>query len=394
MNIEGDPALEFNQDFLDLWRTTPNYALFDRLTSDALLFSIVEPRHPCSGGLGIDDIQRRLAQQVADLHLDERVREGREALNKHLATGQKKVSSVFNSFWSDLEAMRDAQRRKNEEKNGSASDGRPSLEKDSRVSIASPRPSMSSIRSAGGTSWSLGGKKAPQVDLSQVQATAAAAGQRATAYFSSWGSWANERRREWQEKRSASNSTRTSPATTPRPSLSANRSETVDAPVPLAVMHTRSEDSSSLSRSGSRRKRLSNIILRRGSRDSIISTSTNTPDESRKQDRASESKQPSPSTPSSQAPPPPVQVTVPVPASDPLPATSQQASVPTPTLMPSDRLQTTTTVNPAISPLQLDESENVFTDVDLSATAVKERQHSESRDRAGKSDGDAAVAIG
>lgn len=42
-NIEGDPALDFNPDFLAHWQTTSNYALFKRLTSDALLFSISYP---------------------------------------------------------------------------------------------------------------------------------------------------------------------------------------------------------------------------------------------------------------------------------------------------------------------------------------------------------------
>jgi hypothetical protein len=76
-NIEGDPAIDFNMEFLTQWQTTSNYALFSRLTSDALLFSITEPRHPSAGGLTMDDIQRRLSQQVADLHLDERPRRPR-----------------------------------------------------------------------------------------------------------------------------------------------------------------------------------------------------------------------------------------------------------------------------------------------------------------------------
>lgn len=382
-DIEGDPALEFNADFLELWRATPNYMLFDRLTSDALLFSIVEPRHPCSGGLGFEDIQRRLAQQVADLHLDERVREGRETLNKHLATGQKKVSSVFNSFWSDLEAMREAQRKKNEESNNPAPDNTASLEKESRMSTASPRPSMSSIRSVGGTSWSFGAKKPPAVDMSQVQATAAAAGQRATAYFNSWGSWATERRKDWQEKRSASNSTRTSPTSTPRPSLSVTDApECVDVAVRPAIAQTRSEDASTLSRSSSRRKRFSNMIRRRdSSRDSVIST--NTPvshEESPKQASPSEpvSAQPSPYAEPQMPPPsaPPVQVVMP--ASDPLPATGagEQESAPTPMLMASDRLRTTAPPEPPISPLHLDESENVFTAIDISSTMPKEKGES------------------
>jgi hypothetical protein len=40
-NADGDPTIEFSSEFITQWQTTPNYALFHRLTSDALLFSIV-----------------------------------------------------------------------------------------------------------------------------------------------------------------------------------------------------------------------------------------------------------------------------------------------------------------------------------------------------------------
>ncbi|SLM39197.1 AVL9/DENND6 domain [Lasallia pustulata] len=113
-DIEGDPALDFNIDWIDAWRATPNFALFDRHT-DSHLFDIVEPKHPTAGNLTIEDVQRRLAQQVAELHLDERLASSKDLLNKHLATGQKKVSTAFNNLWADIEVMREAQRRRHEE---------------------------------------------------------------------------------------------------------------------------------------------------------------------------------------------------------------------------------------------------------------------------------------
>ncbi|KAI1938073.1 hypothetical protein LOZ66_003661 [Ophidiomyces ophidiicola] len=220
LDIEGDPAVDFNLDFLQHWQTTSNYSLFSRLTSDSLLFSIVEPRHPCAGGLGFDDIQRRLAQQVSELHLDERVREGREALNRHLATGQKRVTAAFNTFWSDIESMREAQRKKADEKTpqqttATTTEGNKAADND-----PSPRPSFSSVRSPTIGSWGFAPRKPTAADFSQAQASVAAAGQRASAYFSSWGSWATERRKEWQEKRSDPNSrpgsVLSSPTQTPR----------------------------------------------------------------------------------------------------------------------------------------------------------------------------------
>jgi hypothetical protein len=222
---EGDPTLDFNTDFVAHWQTTRNYALFHRLTSDALLFSIVEPRHPYAGGLTIDDIQRRLAQQVSELHLDERVREGREALNKTLASGQKKVSSAFNSFWADIEALREAQRKKNEEKVGtgiperSSSDDKsvssepvPSARNDTAFS---PNENQSSF-----SSWFVS-RRSPSVDIPHAQTSVNAASQKAGAYISSWGTWASERRKEWQDRRSTTiiTSTTSSPTSSSETTL-------------------------------------------------------------------------------------------------------------------------------------------------------------------------------
>jgi hypothetical protein len=266
-DIEGDPASDFNSEFLAHWQTTANYTLFKQLTSDALLFSIVEPRHPCAGGLTIDDIQRRLAQQVAELHLDERMREGREALNKHLATGQKKMSTVFNNFWADIEAMREAQRKKNEEKVLQAGE-RASENKDAGISPPqSPRSSMST------NSW-FGGRKAPPVDLSQAQASVNAAGQKAGAYLSSWGAWASERRKEWQDRKIAAASSATSsppPASVTSSPTGTLASVTENVEIGRgrrASPHRRSEDLNGLGRSGSRRKRWSSILRMKDRSDS------------------------------------------------------------------------------------------------------------------------------
>ncbi|KAF9884126.1 late secretory pathway protein avl9 [Aspergillus nanangensis] len=255
-NIEGDPALEFNLEFLNQWKDTSNYALFSRLTSDALPFSIVEPRHPCAGGLTIDDIQRRLSQQVADLHLDEKVREGRDAFNRHFSTGQKKVSAAFNSFWADIDSMREAQRKKNEEK--MVQPQRSSTEK-------SPSPPFSPSDSASDNSAWFSGRKPPAVDIAQAQATVNAAGQRAGSYISSWGAWASEKRKEWQEKKTSPSPTPsiTSPSSPTLASIS--ESAETERGRRKSLQTRRSEESVTLSRSVSRRKRWSNILLRRES---------------------------------------------------------------------------------------------------------------------------------
>ncbi|KAJ5682461.1 hypothetical protein N7462_005626 [Penicillium macrosclerotiorum] len=262
-NIEGDPALDFNAEFLIQWQKTSNYALFSRLTSDALLFSITEPKHPSAGGLTMEDVQRRLTQQVADLHLDERVREGREALNRSFATGQKKVSAAFNSFWSDIETMREAQRKRNEERAAQSQRTSVSIDRDATGS-QSPATADSPYQATGG--W-FGARQRPSIDVGQAQASVSAAGQKAGAYFSSWGSWASEKRREWQEKRSSSPNPSAGMTASPSTPTLPVVSETVfdSDRGRRRSMQRHSEDSDGLTRSLSRRKRWSNILLRRDS---------------------------------------------------------------------------------------------------------------------------------
>jgi hypothetical protein len=61
--VEGDPASEFSNDWVHAWMQTENFCIWNKFT-DSHLFDIVDPKHPCSGGLSIEDVQRRLAQYV------------------------------------------------------------------------------------------------------------------------------------------------------------------------------------------------------------------------------------------------------------------------------------------------------------------------------------------
>lgn len=190
LSIEGDPSLDFNSDWIHCWRQTSSFALFAANT-DSHLFDIVEPRHPTSGNLSLEDIQRRLALQIQTLHLDERLASSKELLNKHLATGQKKVSTAFTNLWADVEAMREAQRKRAELASVKPSQGAPdalysSAEATSTETSKSPTPSVRLAR------------RAP--DLSNAQASVSAASQKASAYLSSWGTWASERRKGWATK--------------------------------------------------------------------------------------------------------------------------------------------------------------------------------------------------
>ena len=175
-DVEGDPSIEFAPTFRDAWQKTDNYKLWQRLT-DLHLFDIVEPKHPCAGGLTIEDVQRRLATQVAELHLDERFNQTREVVNERIAAGRTQVTSAFNKVWADIEVMREAQRKRSEEARAAAAATAPHAAAESEK--AAPQPGAAQ----------------------QAQANVQAASQRASAYLSSWSSWAAEKRKQgWRAK--------------------------------------------------------------------------------------------------------------------------------------------------------------------------------------------------
>ncbi|KAI2469890.1 transport protein Avl9-domain-containing protein [Annulohypoxylon bovei var. microspora] len=160
-HVEGDPSVDFSNEWVEYWMRTENYRMWDAHT-DSHLFDIVEPRHPCAGGLSVDDVQRRIQQQVQDLHLDERFAVGKEVLGRNLAAGRDKASTMFNKLYADMEALREAQRKRAEEsqaaeKNGSATH---------------------------------------DADPGKGQPAAGSVGSRAGAYIGSWTSWADQKRKQ------------------------------------------------------------------------------------------------------------------------------------------------------------------------------------------------------
>ncbi|ERF73900.1 hypothetical protein EPUS_05912 [Endocarpon pusillum Z07020] len=200
---EEDPSLEFNSDFIHAWKETSNYALFTSLTSESSLFDIIEAKHPTAGGLSVEDVQRRLAQQVAELHLDERVREGRETLGKHLAMGRERFGQLGNKIWADIEAMREGQRTRASEESSTSAHARQS-------DGAGSEGEGGKISGSGRYAWP---SRAQAPDLTQVQASAKDASAKAGAYLSSWGSWARDKGKEWQEKRTTSPAAQSPPKT-------------------------------------------------------------------------------------------------------------------------------------------------------------------------------------
>lgn len=155
-HIDGDPAADFNMDWVEAWMKTENYRIWNSKTEDHL-FDIAEPRHICAGGLTIDDVSRRVTQQVQDLHLDEKLAQGRVVAARNWAAAREKGGTMINKFYSELESYREAQRKKAEEAKGSQD----------------PLPASPTVKNGNGQSY----------------------GEKTGSYISSWASWAGEKRK-------------------------------------------------------------------------------------------------------------------------------------------------------------------------------------------------------
>ncbi|KAI1468714.1 transport protein Avl9-domain-containing protein [Daldinia caldariorum] len=176
-HIDGDPSVDFGTEWVEYWMRTENYRIWESHT-DSHLFDIVEPRHPCAGGLTIDDVQRRIQQQVQDLHLDERFAVGKEVLGRNLTAGRDKASTIFNKLYADMEALREAQRKRAEE---------------SQAAQAAAEKNGAATNNA---------------DSTKAQGTGTSVGARAGAYIGSWTSWAEQKRKQgWGRSSNTSNGT-------------------------------------------------------------------------------------------------------------------------------------------------------------------------------------------
>jgi hypothetical protein len=194
----GDTATDFNPEFLAAWRATHNFALFDRLTKDNRIFDMIEPRHPTAGGLNVEDVQRRLQQNLAELHLDDRVREGREQLGKTFSAGRERVGAGVARFWAEVEKAREARAAKQKDTRTSP---RTSAEGDTvrdTTRESGDSTGSSNLNTSNKSSWGRIAK--PNVDTAQLQAAARENAAKAGAYLGSWGTWARERVQQQQNQ--------------------------------------------------------------------------------------------------------------------------------------------------------------------------------------------------
>lgn len=88
--VEGNPIKLFNQTWVQEWRTTQNFRIFSKMTDDEI-FDIVEPKHMVTATPSLAELQKRVAQQVGELHLDDKVQPARDAATR--------VAKAWESFW-------------------------------------------------------------------------------------------------------------------------------------------------------------------------------------------------------------------------------------------------------------------------------------------------------
>ncbi|KAK9452334.1 transport protein Avl9-domain-containing protein [Limtongia smithiae] len=101
--IDGNPAEDFNMNWINRWKLTNNYRVFHKFT-DEELFDVVMPKHPFTGSFSLEEVQRKLSQQMQNLA------PARDAIAKTFSTGSQRVTTAFGNFWAEIEAMREKER--------------------------------------------------------------------------------------------------------------------------------------------------------------------------------------------------------------------------------------------------------------------------------------------
>lgn len=176
-NVDADPSPDFGVDWIEAWTRSENYRIWDRYT-DSDLWGIVEPKHPYAGGITIEDVQKRMMEQVKEYRLDEHFAAGKEVLGRNFQAGKEKASTVFNKWYTEMEAFRENQRKKQEE----------AAKEAERNGSPLPKP----------------GFVAP--DLNGAKQTVQSVGSKAGAYIGSWGTWMGEKRKTgWGRTNSSPN---------------------------------------------------------------------------------------------------------------------------------------------------------------------------------------------
>lgn len=212
--IDANPAentVDFGEAYLAAWHETRNYQRFIESVGDKRVFEMIEPRHPTAGGFNIEDVQRRLQQNIADLHLDEKYRQGWEHAGKMYEAGRERWKESMGKFWGEMERRRDQSRSQTRQEGSHESQKeRSAVSSSAAEGVGSMLSKDGSATVADGSTLATGGwsntfkdrvAKGQKPDTAAIQAAARENAARAGAYLSSWGTWARERSSQWSEQR-------------------------------------------------------------------------------------------------------------------------------------------------------------------------------------------------
>ncbi|KAF3289820.1 late secretory pathway protein avl9, variant 2 [Orbilia oligospora] len=202
--VDGDPSADFGVDWVHHWKTTENYRIFEKFTEDNI-FDVIPPRHVYAGARAYEDLTRRINQQMAELKINEKM----AAVTQTFATGSRKVSTAINTLWADIEKARkerDAAAKQLEEMERLNAElaaheelrlraSRPgSIRTDvSSLNDPSPTPSPLPPDTVAKDKEPENHAQSQSQNQNQNQTTIPS---RASSYFSSWASWAGEKRRK------------------------------------------------------------------------------------------------------------------------------------------------------------------------------------------------------
>lgn len=189
-NIKGNPISLYNNEWVEAWRTTNNYRMFNKFT-DEELFDIVDPKHMAISPTSID-IQRQLIDPKA--HQEEQA-VPRESL-------AKSVSKVFSSFWGE---KRPSVTSPSPPPPGGPAAGASSSASSvkSSQSLHSPRQESQDRMSLAESIRSLASNDSTATS-GTVNAESKEGGNTGGGYFSGWTKWAAGRRKNLTSKSTTS----------------------------------------------------------------------------------------------------------------------------------------------------------------------------------------------
>ncbi|RMD40486.1 hypothetical protein DV735_g4640, partial [Chaetothyriales sp. CBS 134920] len=167
----ADNALDFSPHFLSAWQSTVNCQRLLLQVQGRRIFDVVEPRHPTAGGFNIDDLNRRLVQNLGDLrkqyNVDERYAMARGRAGEALQASRERWAR----WWSDLE-----ERRRNKENDEPSPQANQSsslmVELTGPVSVSASASASGTTNASGSAGWTTTlRERASKVQLQRPEPT-------------------------------------------------------------------------------------------------------------------------------------------------------------------------------------------------------------------------------